>query len=118
MIDNSEEALVRALQARGVAMDHHRGNEMELRGEVWVYVSDGTPVADDPDRACGHCGLENTKAGHDGCLGDLGEAVMNACCGHGEVEAAYVQLRTGDEDRGRDAIRRQQAIVQERYHAP
>lgn len=40
---------------------------------------------------CGHCGLHRTKQGHDGCIGEL-DSVMNACCGHGETSAAYVQF--------------------------
>lgn len=40
---------------------------------------------------CGHCGLNRTTEGHDGCIGTL-ENVMNACCGHGEVMMAYIQF--------------------------
>ena len=40
---------------------------------------------------CKHCGLNRTEQGHDGCIGEL-IGVMNACCGHGEVEHAYVQF--------------------------
>lgn len=33
---------------------------------------------------CGHCNLNPTEDGHDGCLGELPvDIVMNACCGHG-----------------------------------
>lgn len=44
---------------------------------------------------CEHCGLEVTPEGHDGCIGTL-EGVMNACCGHGKPEAAYVQFDHSD----------------------
>ena len=40
---------------------------------------------------CDHCGLKRTKEGHDGCIGTL-DGVANACCGHGEINAAYVQF--------------------------
>ena len=40
---------------------------------------------------CGHCGLNRTEQGHDGCIGTL-KGVMNACCGHGQDSAAYVQF--------------------------
>ncbi len=40
---------------------------------------------------CGHCGLKRTTEGHDGCVGTL-KNVMNACCGHGEIQMAYVQF--------------------------
>lgn len=40
---------------------------------------------------CKHCGLSRTVEGHDGCVGAL-KGVMNACCGHGDNKAAYVQF--------------------------
>ncbi len=43
------------------------------------------------DNPCGHCGMEKTIEGHDGCIGTL-ENVMNACCGHGETNLAYIQF--------------------------
>jgi len=81
---------------------HHRGHAIEDRGGTWVYSSDGTHVASDPDRACGHCGLPNTPDGCDACLGTL-PGVRNACCGHGNIAAAYVQLWTGETTRGKTA---------------
>ena len=42
---------------------------------------------------CTHCGLNPTPEDHDGCIGTLPEKeVMNACCGHGIVDHAYVQF--------------------------
>jgi len=43
---------------------------------------------------CGFCGLDRTPEGHDGCIGTL-PGVMNACCGHGDTEMAYVQYEDG-----------------------
>jgi len=44
---------------------------------------------------CGHCNLKRTTEGHDGCIGTLPN-VMNACCGHGEIKAAYIQFNHKD----------------------
>lgn len=40
---------------------------------------------------CLHCNKSRTVEGHDGCIGTL-KNVMNACCGHGETNMAYVQF--------------------------
>lgn len=44
---------------------------------------------------CGHCGLKRTPEGYDGCLGTI-PGVMNACCGHGDENIAYVQFNHQD----------------------
>lgn len=44
---------------------------------------------------CTHCKLPPDINGYDGCLGEL-NGVMNACCGHGNIELAYVQLNHDD----------------------
>lgn len=44
---------------------------------------------------CGYCEKKRTTEGHDGCVGTL-DNVMNACCGHGQVEMAYVQFNHKD----------------------
>lgn len=49
---------------------------------------------DHSDLPCAFCGLEDTPDGHDGCIGTLPD-VMNACCGHGTIEFAYVQFWDG-----------------------
>jgi hypothetical protein len=46
-------------------------------------------------QVCGHCEKKRTSEGHDGCIGTL-ENVMNACCGHGESNLAYVQFDHDD----------------------
>lgn len=74
---------------------HWRGNEMYFKNDTWFYSSDNTPVPSDKDRACGHCGKSQTIEGHDGCLGTI-EGVMNACCGHGVDNLAYIQLLDGN----------------------
>jgi hypothetical protein len=54
-------------------------------------------------KVCGHCNLERTTEGHDGCLGTL-PGLMNACCGHGgNAEGVYVQFLDGTCIRDNDA---------------
>jgi hypothetical protein len=55
---------------------------------------DGEPVDPDNPRPCPHCRrppfhCERCEEWHDGCLGHIDDATI-ACCGHGEVEDAYV----------------------------
>ena len=59
---------------------------------------------------CNECKLPPTKDGHDGCLGTLPGDVMNACCGHGNDEQAYIQYWDGSESRGRSARHEQERI--------
>lgn len=78
---------------RGVIFRGHlRGHPIEWDGSEWVYSDTGEPtVSTWRDRPCGECGLHDTPEGHDGCLGTLALA-RNACCGHGRIRDAYVQL--------------------------
>jgi len=71
--------------------DFYRGHQISLADGVWVYSDTREPVSANPDRACGHCGQPNTPEGHDACLGTIPGAI-NACCGHGNKAAAYVQF--------------------------
>ena len=53
---------------------------------------------------CAKCNLPPTKEGHDGCLGTLDiSIVMNACCGHGNPEYAYIQYWDSSCIRGDEA---------------
>lgn len=61
------------------------------------------PVSADKNRECGFCRLPNTEQGHDGCLGTI-DGVMNACCGHGSVNEAYIQYENGDRISGEDVF--------------
>lgn len=70
--------------------DRWRGYPIAEVCGVWVYTDTGEPVAGEPDRPCGFCKLPNRADGHDACLGEIPDA-MNACCGHGDPRAAYVQ---------------------------
>lgn len=61
---------------------------------------------------CVKCGLLPTPEGHDGCLGTLDESVvMNACCGHGDNQIAYVQFWGGKCVRGDEAIKLQSELL-------
>lgn len=88
------------------ATSHHRGNPTyfdEAIGE-WRYSDNHELVKDTHrERPCGHCGEPRTAEGHDPCIGTL-PGVMNACCGHGDVREAYVQLKGGHRIAGSDAL--------------
>src|SRR5690625_1901227 len=82
-----------------------RGHEIELLNDEWVYSDTKEPTVQTyQHRPCGHCGEHNTKEGHDRCLGTL-PGVMNACCGHGQTNEAYVQLLDGFSVHGKDAMK-------------
>lgn len=80
---------------------NYRGHPIELQNEVWVYSDTKKPVH--KSRACGNCNKPCTSEGHDACLGTLGGGIMNACCGHGIINDAYVQFLGGFCVRGNDA---------------
>lgn len=55
---------------------------------------------------CGKCKKGPTLEGHDGCLGTLPDAeIMNACCGHGNDDQAYIQYWDGSRIAGCQAIK-------------
>jgi len=81
-----------------------RGHVIEFIDNEWVYRDTKKSTAETyKERECGHCGLHYTEEGHDGCLGTL-KGIMNACCGHGQDEDAYVQFMDGSGVRGEDAV--------------
>ena len=79
-----------------------RGHAIRWDGERWLYAENGLPVSDDPYRECGRCDRHN-RHGHDHCLGTL-PGVINACCGHGQDEEAYVVLDDGTRMSGAEAL--------------
>jgi len=85
--------------------DYYRGHEIIFSKveEKWLYKDAFTPTAENPQRSCGHCGMDDTKDGHDGCLGVLSGGVMNACCGHGQENETYVQFFNGERLSGKIA---------------
>lgn len=82
----------------------YRGHSIELMSDdEWVYSDTKESVRlTHESRTCGHCNQPRTVEGHDMCLGEL-RGIMNACCGHGEVNDAYVQFLDGFCIRERDA---------------
>lgn len=82
----------------------HRGNEIEYLNGKWLYsdTKETVPI-NYLSRPCGNCGKNYTEEGHDGCLGTL-QGLMNACCGHGKSDFAYVQFLDGECIHGEDAI--------------
>ena len=69
----------------------------------WRYQDNNEIIDTKNERRCYHCGKETTKEGHDACLGTL-IGVMNACCGHGNDDEAYVQFLDESCIRGKDAV--------------
>ena len=81
-----------SLRGHGIAFDFDGGQ--------WIYKDTGAPTVGN-DRPCGYCGRGRTATGHDGCLGTL-PGVRNACCGHGIMDEAYIQLSSGTRVAGAD----------------
>ncbi|MFO1442926.1 hypothetical protein KDN24_06810 [Bacillus sp. Bva_UNVM-123] len=87
-----------------MSKSHLRGHQIEYLNEEWVYSDTKEPtMKTHQERTCGHCNEANTREGHDACLGTL-KGVMNACCGHGDINLAYIQLLDGYCVRGSNAI--------------
>lgn len=60
---------------------------------------------------CEKCGKVPSPEGHDGCLGALPGDIMNACCGHGNDNQAYIQYWTGRDLRGSEAVAEQSRLL-------
>ena len=84
-----------------------RGHKIFNKNDVWYYADTGELTAGNK-RPCGHCGEDNTVEDYDGCIGTLPD-VMNACCGHGTTEDAYIQFWDGVDIRGEAALQYAQA---------
>jgi len=77
-----------------------RGHEIEYKNGEYVFSDTNDSVSTTwEERPCGSCGERSTWEGHDGCMGTL-PSVMNACCGHGNINEAYVQFNDGAIVRG------------------
>lgn len=80
-----------------------RGYKIKKKDNQFVFSDTGESTENTwESRPCGYCDKYNSKEGHDGCLGILPN-VMNACCGHGDANEAYVQFWNGSIERGREA---------------
>ena len=80
-----------------------RGHNIQFIFDYWIYSDTKQKVSENKNRSCGYCNRENTKEGHDGCIGELPD-VLNACCGHGISSEAYVQFCDGTDIRGEKAV--------------
>jgi len=81
-----------------------RGHPIYWDGDQYRYQDDDTvTVGNYGQRDCGECKLLNREDGHDACLGEL-PGIMNACCGHGDPEEAYIQYPNGSDMRGPQAV--------------
>lgn len=76
---------------------YFRGHEVyyDFDKQNWFYTDDNT-IATENVRPCKRCGQLPTDRGHDYCLGDLGENVTSACCGHG-VRKGFILFEDGRE---------------------
>jgi hypothetical protein len=64
---------------------------------------------------CSKCRLPPSEEGHDGCLGELEDPlIMNACCGHGDTDLAYIQYWDGRRISGERAVYEQGLIIKQR----
>ncbi len=89
---------------RVASLDVYRGHRIIKVGHNdWTYADTGEPTLSDPFRECGHCNLPNREDDHDACLGEI-PGLMNACCGHGVDDDAYVQFSDGSVLQGDGAI--------------
>lgn len=83
-----------------------RGNDIYYKDNQWYYLDDDKPTAETwKDKPCGQCNLPNRSDEHDACLGELPN-VINACCGHGNVDEAYIVYEDETIERGDAAIER------------
>jgi hypothetical protein len=86
-------------------MSDLRGHAIYSEKGEWFYSDTKAPIINGGRTSCGHCGRERTTEGHDGCIGTLPETeVMNACCGHGHDDEAYIQFWNGGRISGKQAI--------------
>lgn len=82
-----------------------RGHEIEHNGKEWIYSDNKkSTIETHKSRPCGKCGKHETKEGHDACLRTL-PGLMNACCGHGDNNEAYVQYWDGRTIHGNKATK-------------
>jgi hypothetical protein len=85
-----------------VKSEYHGHQIIWVEGE-WVYADTKEKVLEVGKRPCPVCGKEPTKELHDGCLGRI-PGVKFACCGHGEVDQAYIVFDNMIIFRGKQAI--------------
>lgn len=89
----------------------YRGHNITINTDKeWVF-DNGKKVSDNIEIRCGKCNKNPTTEGHDACLKTL-PCVMNACCGHGDLKQAYIQLLDGTCVRGKHARMMQRILME------
>lgn len=87
-----------------MVMSKFRGSDVVFKNGAWYFRDTNMLVSETyKNHKCGNCGGLFTKEGHDNCLGIL-IGTKNACCGHGDINEAYIQFLDGECIRGEDAI--------------
>jgi len=81
----------------------YRGHEIKEINGIWFYCNNNIPVESIKNISCGHCNKSQTKEGYDDCLGKL-PGLMNACCGHGNIDEMYIQFLNGICVTGKEAF--------------
>jgi len=84
-------------------------NHQQRDSEMGIYTSD--MAGSGQFGTCVKCGKGPTKEGHDGCIGTLPGSIMNACCGHGNDNQAYIQYWGGRRIAGAEAVAEQARLV-------
>jgi len=80
-----------------------RGHNIYESNDIWYYLDTRQKVYDNPHRICGRCMKSNIDNEHDSCIINLSN-VLNACCGHGDINDAYVQFKDYKCIKGQEAI--------------
>ena len=76
------------------AKSYYKGHEIyyDYDKKEWLYMDNNTSIL--TERPCKKCGKQSLLQGEDYCIGNLGEKVKSACCGHG-VEKGYILFKDG-----------------------
>jgi len=68
------------------------GHDIEIIDNMWLFSDTLEPTKSTyKSRACGECGEYMDESDHDPCIKNLPD-VLNACCGHGDIEQCYMML--------------------------
>lgn len=70
--------------------------EYDYDKQDWFYCDDGTSATKNPRpcKKCGHHSVKKDNLEYDYCLGNLGDSVVSACCGHG-AKKGYILFEDG-----------------------
>jgi hypothetical protein len=82
----------------------YRGHDIFCINDEWFYFDTKESISNNINRSCGYCGKPNTEEDHDFCISNL-PGVMNACCGHGNNNEAYIQFPDRSSIHGVDAVK-------------